>query len=165
MRQMLQELFELYYQDVYRYLNSLCRDASLAQDLTSETFLEAVRAIGSFQGRSDVKTWLFSIARHRWFAYLRRKRIEPDRLQELLPQGGNTPEDSILLRETAERVRELLNAEPERTRTIVNMRLDGYSFHEIACTQGISESSARVIHFRVREKIRKILQEEGYYDQ
>ena len=44
------------------------------------------------------------------------------------------------------------------------MRIEGYSFHEIGMKYGISESSARVIDFRAKEKIRKILKEEGLYD-
>lgn len=165
MRRLLQELYESYYQDIYRYLYSLCRDASLAQDLTSETFMEAVRSIGTFQGRSDVKTWLFSIARFRWLGYLRKKRTEPEILPQLLPQERIAPEDAILLRQAACRVRQLLEAESERNRTIVNMRLKGYSFHEIAASEGISENSARVIYFRVREKLRKTLVKEGYCDE
>ena len=71
-------LFEQYYTDVYRYLYSLGRDASLSEDLASEVFLEVIRSIGSFRGESDVKTWLFSIARHRWMHHLRRQKQQPD---------------------------------------------------------------------------------------
>ena len=74
MKELLEELFHRYYKDVYTYLYSLCRDATLAEDLTSEVFLEVIRSIGAFRGESDVKTWLFSIARYRWFAYLRGKK-------------------------------------------------------------------------------------------
>ena len=65
------ELFSVYYKDIYRYLYSLCRDVSLSEDLTSEVFLEVVKSIGGFRAESDVKTWLFSIARYRWLKYLR----------------------------------------------------------------------------------------------
>ena len=37
------ELFSVYYKDIYRYLYSLCRDVSLSEDLTSEVFLEVVK--------------------------------------------------------------------------------------------------------------------------
>ena len=62
MRQLLEAVFTAYYKDVYTYLYSLCRDASLAEDLAQEVFLEAVRSITSFRGDAEVKTWLFSIA-------------------------------------------------------------------------------------------------------
>ncbi len=78
MQQLLKMLFEEYYMDLYRYLFGMCRDASLTEDLVSETFLEAVKSIVTFRGQSDVKTWLFSIARHRWFGYLRKKKRQPE---------------------------------------------------------------------------------------
>ena len=55
-----------------------------------------------------------------------------------------------------------MEQEPERARYIVLMRLDGYSFYEIGNKIGISESSARVIDFRTKDKIRKILKKEGF---
>lgn len=41
------------------------------------------------------------------------------------------------------------------------MRIEGYSFYEIAMKYNISESSARVIDFRTKKKIRGILEKEG----
>ena len=59
----------------------------------------------------------------------------------------------------------MLEAEPERTRHIVLMRIEGYSFYEIGARFGISENSARVIDFRAKAKIRKILKEEGFFSE
>ncbi len=158
------EIFELYYQDVYRYLLSCCRDASLAEELAAEVFLEAVRSLVRFRGDSHVKTWLFSIARHRWFKYLERKKINPpaESLTELLVDPGKNPEQIFLNRELADRIQQLLSSEPERSQTIVNLRLEGYSFYDIAQKVGISESSARVIDCRTRAKLREILKKEGF---
>ena len=166
MQQLLKKLFEEHYMDIYRYLYSLCRDVSLAEDLTSETFLEAVKSLASFRGKSDIKTWLFSIARHRWYAWLRRKKREPEQppLDWLREASGEDPERNVLAGEITARIQELIDAQPERTREILKMRIEGYSFHEIGMKYGISESSARVIDFRAKEKIRKILKEEGLYD-
>ncbi len=161
-----EKLFSIYYQDVYRYLYSLCRDASLSEDLASEVFVEVVRSLGSFRGESDVKTWLFSIARHRWFRYLRKQKLEPDTqiLSEFLECGDKLPEQICLDRAAAGRIRQLLALEPERTQKIVDMRLEGYSFYEIGNQFGISESSARVIEFRAKAKIRKSLEREGFFN-
>lgn len=167
MQQLLKRLFEEYYADIYRYLFSLCRDQTLAEDLTSEVFLETVKSIVSFRGQSDVKTWLFSIARHRWFAYLRKQNREPE-LQPyewLCEVSALTPESTYLSQETAQRIRELMDQQPLRTAEILKMRLEGYSYHEISRKVGVSEASARVIDFRAKEKIRQILKKEGLYDE
>ena len=55
----------------------------------------------------------------------------------------------------------LLDSEPPRTKDIVLMRIEGYSFSEIARKHGISESSARVIDYRAKNRIRKHLAKEG----
>lgn len=173
MRKLLEELFATYHRDVYNYLYSLSHDAVLSEDLTSDVFLQVVKSIGSFRGEADIKTWLFSIARHQWYNYLRKKKkqVKTESLVEfwtdhsLRDDGGERNPDAIYPdREMADRIYELLDGEPERTRDIVSMRLAGYSFCEIAKKYGISESSARVIDFRAKAKIREILKEEGFGD-
>lgn len=166
----LDELFSAYYKDVYRYLYSLCRDASLSEDLTSDVFLEVVKSISSFRAESDVKTWLFSIARHRWYKYLRKKKrtVQASELYELTeleqPSGGSA-ENAFLDRELVKRVYAIINEEKERPRSVALMRIEGYSFYEIGKSLGISENSARVMFFRTKEKILKKLKEEGFYDE
>lgn len=164
MQEFLKELFEAYYSSVYSYLYSLSRDPALSEDLASEVFVEAVKSIGTFRGDSDVKTWLFSIARHRWFAHLRRQKAMPaqESIDDLVIAAPGTPESLYMKKELSQRIRELLAQEPERTRAIIQMRLEGYSFHEIGIASGISENSARVIDYRAKSKIRNILEQEGF---
>lgn len=162
-----EELYSDYYKDVYRYLFSLCRDASLTEDLASETFLEVIKSISTFRADCDVKTWLFTIARRRWLNWLRKKKrtvgtTDIFELTEFEQPGGSSAEDDYLRRELAERVMSIINGEPERQRKAAHMRVEGYSFHEIGKALGISENSARVMFFRTKEKIRRILKEEGY---
>ena len=59
------------------------------------------------------------------------------------------------------RIRDQIGRESAQTREIVLMRLEGYSFYEIGQKYGISETSARVIDFRAKARIRSILEKEG----
>lgn len=174
MQRLLEKLFRTYYKDIYRYLYSLTRDVSLSEDLASEVFLEVVKSVVTFRGESDVKTWMFSIARHKWMDYLRKRnrQAESEVLSELVGEqtvtennaalaGGNGVEEQYLNKELLERIMSLLSEEPERTRNIMKLRMEGYSFYEIAKAEHISESSARVIYFRTKEKIKQILEKEG----
>ncbi len=163
MKKLLTELFERYHKDVYRYLYSLTHDTPLSEDLTSEVFLEVVKSIHSFRGEADVKTWLFVIARRRWFAWLRQKRQQPPTvsLQALLELA--VPEDrDEATGEIAHRAWELLALESAPAQEIIRMRLAGYTYQEIAAKHKISESSARVIFFRAKSKIKEQLEKEGY---
>ena len=137
MQRLLEKLFRTYYKDIYRYLYSLTHDASLSEDLASDVFLEVVKSIATFRGAADMKTWMFSIARHKWIDYLRKKnrRVETEVLSELVGEEQDTgngqknsggPEEQYLEKELLERIHTLLDKEPERTRNIVNLRLEGY---------------------------------------
>lgn len=167
MRESIEELFHLYYHDVYSYLYSICRNAPLAEDLASDTFLQAVRTLAAFRGDADIKTWLFTIARRQWFAHLHRKkrRAPTEMFSEWLTDSGDDIAERAETRLLAERAVTLLQAEPERTRGIVSMRMQGYSFYEIGAAFGISENSARVIDFRAKAKLRKLLKEEAFEDE
>lgn len=165
MKKLLVELFENYYKDVYRYLYSLCHDASLSEDLTSEVFLEVVKSIASFRGDSDVKTWLFSIARHRWYAHLRNKTHQPptESIHELYDSNFVGIQNFDFSGNLEQLIALLLKEESELTKNIFQMRLDGYSYFEIAQKYKISENSARVIYFRMKTKIKKYLEKEGFF--
>lgn len=167
MRRLLEELFRTYHNDVYRYLYSLSHEPSLSEDLASEVFLKVVKSIGTFRGEADIKTWLFSIARHEWYDYLRKKnrQIRTEAMTEFCESMDLGPETQYHRQEIIRRIYRLLEQESERTRSIVMMRLDGYSFYEISQKYGISESSARVIDFRTKDKLRKILKKEGFTDE
>lgn len=160
MKDLLEELFHRYYKDVYTYLYSLCRDATLAEDLTSEVFLEVIRSIGAFRGESDVKTWLFSIARYRWCGYLRKKKRQPqmENIEDYLNLGVWDVSSCDTIYQVLDG---LLQGESVLTRNVVRMRLEGYSYYEIGNQYDISESSARVVFFRAKSKIKKRLEKEG----
>ena len=162
MRELLAELFEKYYIDVYTYLYSLCHDASLSEDLASDVFLEVVKSISTFRGKSDIKTWLFSIARHRWFAYLKRKnrQVQTESIHDLYDTVELGTTDDI--NEVAELIQQILSRESALTRDVVQMRIDGYSYYEIAAKHKISENSARVVYFRAKSKIKNHLEKEGF---
>ena len=164
MRKLLEELFSKYYKDIYTYLYSLSRDVSLSEDLAQEVFLEVVKSIAAFRGESNIKTWLFSIARHRWYSYLRKnsQQAKTEDLSEFIESNEKPPDEQYQDEEVTNRIYALLDLEPERTRSIVVMRLEGYSFYEIGVKHGISENSARVIDFRAKTKIRQILKKEGF---
>ena len=56
-------------QTVFKYLMSLTHDADLAEELTQETFYQAVRSIDRFDESCKITTWLCAIAKNQYFAY------------------------------------------------------------------------------------------------
>ena len=63
------EIYRTLFPQVYRYLLALCRDPELAEELTQETFYQAVRSIDRFNGSCKVSVWLCQIAKHAWLPH------------------------------------------------------------------------------------------------
>lgn len=159
-----QTIYEQHKNDVYTYLLSLTQNKPLSEDLTSDVFLSAIISIHAFKGNSSIKTWLFAIARHKWYEHLRKSKnvIEPEDLMKIYLSNVTSLETDMITKELIDRIYELLEKEPGKNKDIVLMRVKGYAYFEIARKHNISESSARVIDFRTKGRIRANLLEEGY---
>lgn len=157
----IEQLYLQYKQDVYAYLLSLTRELDMAEELLSETFVRAISSIENFKGKSSVKTWLFSIARNVWLEKLRKEKQTVEFTDLLGLYISDRMEERMTAKETAEKIRQLLLQKEERTRKVVYMRAEGYSFFEIAKALNISENSARVIDFRARNWLKTMLEKEG----
>ena len=162
---MLKNIYEQYKQDVFNYLMSLTNNAFLSEDLVSETFLSAIKSIHTFKGKSTIKTWLFSIARNKWYEHMRKekKNISLDDLSYNYLTIESNLEESVIKGELFNEIKCLLEKEEDRTKDIVMMRIEGYSYIEISKKHNIYESSARVIDYRAKKKIRENLKERGVY--
>ena len=82
---------------VYRFILRIVRDASMAEDLVSQVFLDVWRTARQFEGRSQVSTWLLSIARFKALTSLRQRRfedIDQDDVREIADEA-DTPEASL----------------------------------------------------------------------
>lgn len=153
----MEEIYRAHSQTVYRYLLSLTRDASLAEELTQETFYQAVRSIDRFDGSCRITTWLCAIAKNVLLSERRRHPVsEP--LAEELPDTALSSEGAAL--ESAGRLAllqklQLLGGE---TREVMYLRLLGdLSFREIGEVLGKTENWARVTYYRGKEKLKKEL--------
>ena len=160
---LLKKIYEEYKQDVFVYLVSLTNNTSLSEDLVSETFLSAIKSIHRFNGQSSIKTWLFSIARNKWYEYLRKEKttISLDDLAYNYIISESDLEEKAIHKDISHKIVYLLEQESSRTKDIVLMRIEGYSYFEISQKYGISESSARVIDYRTKKKIKNTLIKEG----
>lgn len=159
----LEELYNTYRMDLYRYLCHLTHDPTEAEDLLSETFLRALKRLHTYRGDCAVKTWLFGIARNVWLESLRKQRptVSADDLLETYLADDTLP-DHTDTRLQWQRVQALLQQKDDRARRVVQLRAEGYSYTEISQMLQISESSARVIEHRTRAWLKQQLAKEGY---
>lgn len=154
-----EEIYRAHFDDVYRYLLRLSRDEHIAEDVTSETFFRAMRAIDGFRGECELRVWLCQIAKNCYYEHLkrtaRRERRE-DAALRLDPTGGESPEEQVTREDQAERLRKLLHELPEPYREVFLWRVYGeLSFGEIGRLFHKSENWACVTYHRARSRIRE----------
>ena len=167
-------LITRYSGDIYSMLCRMTQDADEARDLTQETFLSALKAIRSFRGEAELKTWLFRIAlnhsRNRFRWWKRRKRAETvsiDKpinedgtatLADTLAGDGESPEDVVLRLERQQRLMATLNTLPDIFReAIVLCDIEGFGYEEIARALSINVGTVKSRIARGRELLRKRL--------
>ena len=142
---------------VYQYLLSLSHDADLAEELTQETFYQAIRRIDYFNAESKVSTWLCGIAKNLFYAYLR-KHPPTEILDEnstLCKSAESEVMSSLDKMDLLKQIHLLI----EPGREVIHLRLYGnLSYAEIGEIMGKSENWARVTFYRAKEQLRKELQ-------
>ena len=131
-------------------------DSILAEDITAQAFLEAVRARATFGGRSDPVTWICSIARNRLIDHYRSEARDATRhLRLIVTDAGSEEQASWDRVEDRDAVLSSLAALPPIERTALMLRyLDGYSVRETARLIGRSEPATESLLGRARERVR-----------
>lgn len=152
----MEQIYKEYAQTVYRYLLSVTRDAHLSEELTQETFYQAIRSIEKFDDNCKMSTWLCAIAKNVWRTYQRKHPIA-DEIDEKIPQKNQTEEIVFANLSKVELFKKLQKMQGD-TKDVMYFRLFGeLSFKEIGEILGKSENWARVTYYRGKEKLRKEL--------
>ena len=156
----MEDIYKQYADTVYRYLLTLTRSPDAAEELTQETFYQAIRSSGRYDGSCKVSTWLCAIAKRVHLAYLRKHPAE-ERIDEL-PMTAPSAEEAVMERAGQKELLQKLHELPEPYREVAYLRaLGGLSFGEIGEVLGKTENWARVTYFRGKEKLRKDMDENG----
>ena len=153
------EIVERYWDRLYRWLFHLTRDRHQAEDLTQETFLKALAALGSFRSGSNFRAWLFRIG-HNNFVNLKRsgKRMKGPPAEDVeappVPTPGHVMEDRESLSAVMAAVADL---PPEFRTALLLHTQEGLSYREIAAIVKTTEETARWRVFKARQKLMKVL--------
>jgi RNA polymerase sigma factor (sigma-70 family) len=152
-------IYREYAETVYKYLFCLTHDAELAEELTQETFYQAMKTINNFRGDCKLSVWLCQIAKNMWRRDCAKKNknksIPLDDIEFKLSAKENIEED-ILKNEDKLTLFRKLHSLNEKTKEVMYLRLTGeLSFREIGDIVNRSENWARVTFYRGKQKILK----------
>jgi RNA polymerase sigma-70 factor (ECF subfamily) len=162
------EIYDRYIDTVFRYVYFRVGSRQLAEDLTSETFLRALRRIGSvtWQGR-DLGAWLVTIARNLIADHYKsgRYRLEvttADMIDADQEDHGleGRPESAVLERLTNATLLEAVKKlNPEQQECIVLRFLQGMSVTETAAAMGKNEGAIKALQYRAVRSLGRLLPE------
>ena len=167
------KLVTRYSNDIYALLYRLTSDYEEASDLTQETFLRALRAIGGFRGDSDLKTWLYRIAinesrnRFRWWKRRRREKMvsldeslgnSESTYQDVLADSSANPEEDALRRERELILQNALKELPVIYREpVVLFDIEGLSYDEICKALDLNPGTLKSRLARGRQELKRKL--------
>ena len=158
--QSMDEIYQTYARTVYKYLLSKTRNEDIAEELTQETFYQAVRCIHRFDGSCKLSTWLCAIAKNQLRAYQRKHPIK-ESIDDHEDLTGTSVEAEIFSQIERVDLMKKLHLCPEPYREIIYLRIFGnLSFREISEIMGRTENWARVNFYRAKEKLKVAVQED-----
>jgi len=158
------QLYDHYAAGVYRFVYYRVSSATLAEDLTSETFFRALRAMASFQWQGkDFGAWLVTIARNLVVDHYKagRTRLETSTDDFTAHEGATEgPEDEVIAGLTNEVLREALTKLPaEQQECLVLRFLNGQTIAETATALQRSEGAVKQLQLRAVRSLAKLLPE------
>lgn len=155
---------------VYNVAYRILSDSEAAADVAQEAFLNAYRAIGTFDGGS-FRAWLMRIATNACYDHLRYQQRRPaTSLEDMVPDPdmaepspaltdrGESPEDYTLRQELSRLMeRGLQTLPPDQRVTLVLSDIQGYSYEEIATATGVELGTVKSRLSRARARMRDFL--------
>ena len=152
-----EEMYRAYFKDVYRYVCGLSADAVIAEEVTQESFLKALKAIDRFDGRTDIRAWLFSIAKNTYFSRCRKKK-EPA-IEDTAATDISLSE-RLVDKEAAFFIHQYLHNMDEPYKEVFSLRVFGeLPFKKIGLLFGKSDDWARVTYYRAKKQIMAYMEE------
>ena len=155
-----ESIYRRYFTDVELYLRAICHDAHLAEELTEQVFFQALKALPTFRGDCDIRTWLCAMARNRYLSHLRKTKPTEDIEELQIPDPRQAIEEQVADKEQAMAIHRILHDLPEPYKEVFSLRVFGQlSFENIGSLFGRTANWACVTYHRARQKIREQMEE------
>ncbi|WP_321202673.1 RNA polymerase sigma factor [Bacillus sp. CRN 9] len=158
-QQILMEWYDMYYEDIYRFILYMIGDQQVCEDFVHDTFVRAYSAMAGFKHQSNVKTWLFSIAKHIVLDEIRkRKRRSIFSLTNVfadIPSSENVEQTVQNRDEVRQILIEISKLKPNYRMVVILKNIEECSTKEIAAILNWSESKVRKTLSRATVALKK----------
>jgi RNA polymerase sigma-70 factor (ECF subfamily) len=157
-------LLDRYEGKVYRLCCAVLGDHVLAEDVTQESLIRVWRALGRYDGRASLSTWIYTIARNRCRTALARRRAQPPLVEDVDAQNQDAlpPGTSPVGEEPSALLRELVNTLPEQYRVAITLYYyEERSVIEVAALLAMPEGTVKARLHRARTALLEQLRRRG----
>ncbi|WP_234567371.1 RNA polymerase sigma factor [Rhodohalobacter sp. 614A] len=135
-----------------------------AEDILQDTFLKAYKNLDQFEAKSNMYTWLYSIARNKCIDEFRKRKYESNRSSVPVEEFEIESDDYSTenKKEDVQLLKEAISQLPEMLKSIVIMKsIDGLSYPEISDVTGVNEQTLKNRMFRARKQLAITLKQMG----
>ena len=167
------ELIRRYERPVFSLIFRMVRDREIAEDLSQETFIKVLNAIGTYRPEFKFSSWVFKIANNTAIDHLRRRELDtlslegsphaatPEAMEATALQLGTgvaSPLDDVASRELGGEIEAAINRlRPEYRSCILLRHVEGRAYEEIADILGLPLGTVKTYIHRARNEVRVML--------
>jgi len=141
------QIYEEYFDKIYRYITLKIGDAVEAEDLTQQVFLNSLRSISSFRWKGKpFSAWLYRIAHNQVVDYLRKKKKVAVPLEETLVSGGDNPQMAAERKLDVEQVLAAARHLTDAQREVISLRFTSeLSIAQVSEVMGKSQGAVKAL--------------------
>lgn len=155
------KIYRKYYLEVYRFLVCFSGNQNDAEDLTQEVFIRVLYNLSTFKNENNLKTWIFSIAKHVAVDHYRKKRfssIFSEGFFKQIESSNKGPNELIEQNEMKMLIHEAISKLKPKYRSVVIFRgINELSVKETSKILNCSESKVKVDYHRAIKDLKKML--------
>ena len=153
-----EDIYQEYWQKIFRLCMGYVNDYALAQDLAQETFIIVWQQLPNFRNEANISTWVFRIASNNCLRQIeKQKRFQKVEMpKQLMEENTESIEPKIQF------LYKCISELNEIDRIIISLELENIKQSVIATIVGLSEANIRVKIHRIKEKLTQKFKENGH---
>ena len=156
--QNINNIYEEYFETVFKYLLCLTHNRDISEELTQETFYKAIKKIDTYKEEYKMSVWLCQIAKNLYYDQCRKNKRLVSTTDDIIEnlQEAISAEDEIISKDEKLDLYRKMQLLDEKTREVMYLRLTGeLSFKEIGSVMNKTENWARVTFYRGKNKLKE----------
>lgn len=148
------EMIQLHEQTIYTICYMFSQDKEEVNDLYQDILVQLWQGYDTFEGRSDIRTWIYRVSLNYCINFQRKQKREREQKELLLPRWN--PDEGLERKLQVKQLYQRINSLGLIDRSVILLWLEGLSYEEIAAILGISVKNVSFKLVRIREQLKSM---------